>query len=259
MSRSMLQLVILFAALFGICTLVLVVVFRHVEKNDTGLNPGPFRLKPNYYQARRSTGGARDSISHDGIIDYEQIKKILSDALEDIDRDRIDDAEDKVKTVLVFDPDNLQALTIVGRIYYSSKRYAEAEYIFRRQIRLSAGNPTVLNNLGSTLVRLNKYTEAVSYLRQAWVKAPDSPEIIINLAGAYALNGDRNAALQMLRSGEKILGPALLPLAEDSCFDSIRNLAEFRRLMRRIADNVNSNTISSGVPGQSASRQGSDK
>jgi len=252
MNRSMLQLLVLFSLLLGVCTLILFLVLHHTTAHDFGINLGPFRLRPNYQPAAPAGTSA---LTGDGILDQEQIKKLLSDTLDDIDHDRIDEAEDKVRTILVFDPNNLQALTIMGRIFYSDKRYMEAETVFRRQAKLSPGDPTVLNNLGSTLVRLNKVNEAINYLHQAWGKSPDSPEIIINLAGAYAVAGDRVQTMQMLRRAEKILGPALLPLAEDPCFDTIRNLAEFRRLLRQAAQSA---TRTATPPAGSAVSPGSN-
>ena len=50
----------------------------------------------------------------------ENAKKMLSTGKEE-------DAEDQLRTLLVFEPDNFPALSLLGGIFYYSQRYAEAE------------------------------------------------------------------------------------------------------------------------------------
>lgn len=233
MNRSMLQLLVLFAVLLAASGTILVYGLRH-SGDDDSIYLNSFRLRPGYtVMAHPQRRASRNVAARP---DNDEVKELINGALSDIEANRIDEAEDKVRTVLVFEPDHQMALTILGRILYSSDHYAEAEVIFRRQFRLAPDNPTVLNNLGSVLVRLNRLPEAINYLDRAWEKAPDSPEIVINLAGVYAMSGNNGEALKVLRRAEKILGPALLPLASDASFDSLRDTVEFRRLLRRAAE-----------------------
>ncbi|MCG8549885.1 MAG: hypothetical protein MI799_05720, partial [Desulfobacterales bacterium] len=91
----------------------------------------------------------------------------------------------KVKTVLVFEPDSLEALSLLGKIYYLQHRYKEAEVIFRKQVRLNNLSPSGYNNLGQVLLKQRRSASAVNLLKKAQQLDPKSGLIALNLAGAY--------------------------------------------------------------------------
>jgi regulator of sirC expression with transglutaminase-like and TPR domain len=140
-------------------------------------------------------------------------------------------AEDELKTLLVFDPDNSVALTLLGGIYYYSGRERDAEYIFRRQIKLAPQDHQAYNHLGSALAKQKHYREAIESVATAIGLKPDSGEAQINLAGIYAITNNRKAALEHFEKAAKLLGTAILPLSRDRVFDNIRQSRVFQTVI----------------------------
>lgn len=141
------------------------------------------------------------------------------------------EAEDNLRTLLVFDPDNRQALSLLGGILFYSGRYREAEMIFRHQINLDPNNSLAYNRLGSALAKQKKYRAAIDSSSVAMGMNPNSGEAHINLAGMYAVTGDRKKALVHFRKAYELLGTAILPLSYDESFNLIRSMEEFQEII----------------------------
>jgi Flp pilus assembly protein TadD len=167
----------------------------------------------------------------------DEVAFLIDEALKNIEKNDINAAEDNIRTALVFDHENMRALTILGRILFVKEEYGQAEDVFRRQLELEPDNSTALNNLGSTLVRLNKLSEAINYTARSYELSPDSPEIMLNLAGLYSMTGDKKNAVALLRKVYKIIGSAMITLSSDESFDNIRNDPEFIELMTQVMNN----------------------
>jgi len=136
-------------------------------------------------------------------------------------------AEDELRTLLVFDPENFPALSLLGGIFYYSQRYDEAEVIYRKQVRLKPESPLVYSNLGSVLAKKEKLDEAIKTTAKATSLDPKSASAHLNLAGMYAVINNREAALKHFRQAYGLIGPRILPLAQDVAFNNIRNRPEF--------------------------------
>ncbi len=225
MKKSILPLLILFVFILLLTILLINIHLVSRNRDDDSISFKPYRLaRPKLPES--GTVGT-------GILDPQEMLQMVEEALLLIENERIDEAEDKIRTVLVFAPENIKALTILGRILYARGRFTEAEHIYRRQLQYSPRNPSTLNNLGAALCRQGRFDEAINYVSQAATLSPDSPDIIINLAGIYALNGNRDNALERLAEAARLLGPAILPLSENPSFDSIRNHREFKEIIRK--------------------------
>lgn len=166
--------------------------------------------------------------------DQQELQQMVSRAVFFMRRSDLVAAAGQLSTVLVFDPDNTQALAMMGNICYTQGKYPEAESYFRRLVKLEPRNPAALNNLGQALARQGKYEEAVRELNLALRGDPESPVIALNLAGTYALLKDKEKALSFFRMASWTLGERAVTVAEDSCFDSIRNEPEFQRLLAEL-------------------------
>ena len=66
------------------------------------------------------------------------------------------EAEDTLRTILVFEPNNMNALSLLGGIFYYSGRYDEAEDIFKKQIEIDPNSYLAYNRLASTLAKTEK-------------------------------------------------------------------------------------------------------
>ena len=146
---------------------------------------------------------------------------------------KIDEAEDTLKTLLVFDPENMQALSLLGGILYYSNRYKEAEVIFRKQIQIDPRNHLAYNHLGSVLAKQKKFKEAIDNASIALGMSPDSGEAHINLSGMYAVVGDKKKAIEHFRKAYDLLGYAILPLSYDEAFNNIRDDKDFQDIISK--------------------------
>ncbi|NOY74782.1 MAG: tetratricopeptide repeat protein [Kiritimatiellaeota bacterium] len=164
-----------------------------------------------------------------------EVDKLLAVAQKFLASGHTDEAENELRTILVFQPNNLRALTLLGGILFYSHRYAEAELIFRRQVRIAPKNHQAYNRLGSVLAKQKKFKEAIDNASTAVGMKPESGEAQINLAGMYAAVGNKKLALKHLRKAIDLLGRAVLPLTEDSVFDQLRDLPEFQEIVSNAA------------------------
>ncbi|OGV50277.1 MAG: hypothetical protein A2017_06730 [Lentisphaerae bacterium GWF2_44_16] len=158
-------------------------------------------------------------------------QKMLRDAARDFEDNKFKEAEDKLKTILVFEPDNFKALLLFGSILYNSERYAEAEMIFREQCRINPEDPMVYNNLGSALAKQKKYEEAVSTTLKVLDIDPESPVALLNLAGMYSVSGDTEKSIEFFKRAYDKLGERVLTLSYDPTLDNIRYEPEFQQIL----------------------------
>lgn len=141
------------------------------------------------------------------------------------------EAEDTLRTILVFEPENMDALTLLGGIFYYSNRYNEAEFIFKKQIEINPKSYLAYNRLASTLAKQNKFDDAIITNSKALSINPEAPEVHINLAGMYSITGQKERALMHFKKAYESFGYAILALSHDSAFDNIRNTPEFQEIL----------------------------
>ena len=140
-------------------------------------------------------------------------------------------AEDKLRTALVFYGRNIKLYALLGKVLYLQEKYKEAEMVFRQQVYLDPDDPTPLNNLSTALARQKKYSEAISTLLQLLKSDSRSPAAYVNLAGMYAVAGDKKNALFYFRKSYELLGYRILLIAENSNFISLRQEKEFIKIL----------------------------
>ncbi len=90
----------------------------------------------------------------------------LGDAVAAFEKSDFATAETAVRAALAKQPNSVQALTLFGAILDSEKKYAEAEDVYRRALRLSPASPSLLNNYANHQVTVGNLTGArASYLK----------------------------------------------------------------------------------------------
>lgn len=224
MKKSMLPLLITFVFVVLLTILMIGHKFTRLQ-DDESISFKPFRIATSKPPTEKQ-GNSEEVISRQELVDK------IDEALQKIEDDQIDDAEDTIRTVLLFAPDNIKAMTIMGRIMYVKGKFQEAETLFRRQLSYTPVNSTTMNNLASTLARQGKIIEALNYAYKAAELSPNTPEIILNLAGLEALSGNRDKAVKHFRQAGRLFGPVIVSFSEDPCFDSIRHTREFKAVLR---------------------------
>lgn len=160
-----------------------------------------------------------------------EIEDMIEHAYQAYCNGREHEAENLIRTALVFAPDNTPALTLLGRILYQDGKYREAEFIFRKQSKLLPDNADVYLNLGQALAEQQKYKTAIAAMNTAAEKAPNSPVISLNLAGLYSIKGEKEKALKLFRKAFTQLGYEIVPVSFNRAFDSIRDEDEFKQII----------------------------
>ena len=152
---------------------------------------------------------------------------VLHLAERDMENGDFSAAEDRLRTALVFHGRNIKLHALLGKVLFLQEKYKEAEFVFRQQAYLDPEDTIPLNNLSTALAKQKKYSEAIGTLTQILKSAPKSSAALINLAGMYAVSGDKKNALLYFRKSYELLGHRILLLAESGSFASLRQEKEF--------------------------------
>src|SRR5215467_14103376 len=91
----------------------------------------------------------------------------LAEATAQISKHNLQSAEDSIWQVLSTDPNNIEALLLLGIVRGEQQRYPEAEALFQRVLQLDPKSATAHLNLGKTYLTENKIPEATDQYRQA--------------------------------------------------------------------------------------------
>jgi tetratricopeptide (TPR) repeat protein len=166
------------------------------------------------------------------IMDEKKVLNLLLQAYSELDKGKLETAEEKVKTVLVFQSENTEALSLLGKIYYLKHEYKEAEMIFTKQIKLNKKSASAYNNLGQVLLKQKKYTRAALQFQVAQGLDPESGLIALNLAGAYSQQGKKKESLAAFKKASELLETRIITVANHPALDSIRNEKEFSDILK---------------------------
>ncbi|WP_440957498.1 tetratricopeptide repeat protein [Oceanicaulis sp. LC35] len=107
-----------------------------------------------------------------------------------------DEQEARLRAILRENPEDLQALTLLGRFLSRSERELEAVTLFTRALQIEE-DPRILSDLGQALVVLNDgqvTPEAERAFEAANQLDPTLPEPAFFLGAAYYARGERNEA-----------------------------------------------------------------
>ena len=110
------------------------------------------------------------------------------------------DAEISLWTVLSANPDQEQALTLLGTIRGRQERYAEAEALFRRALQINTNSLLARQGLGRALVAENQPDKAIEQYQAAMNLAPADLGLKVETAHLYAASGQFQQALSVLQA-----------------------------------------------------------
>jgi tetratricopeptide (TPR) repeat protein len=130
----------------------------------------------------------------------------------EISRGQLDVAEKTLWTVLSSDPNNPDALVLLGIVRGRQKRYAEAEALFRRVLQLTPNSLVAHRNLAEALIAQNKPDAALEVYQEVVKLAPHDDSAKLELARLHLSRGEFADALANLNSIPKDhLPPEALP------------------------------------------------
>jgi Flp pilus assembly protein TadD len=111
---------------------------------------------------------------------------------------KLDEAEGLLWEVLTRNPDNAEALNLLGRVRLQQKRFAESETLLRRAASLAPELLPAYINLAGVFHAQGETDKELATLTDASRLAPSDPEVNCSLAAAYLKHNDFNRALEAL-------------------------------------------------------------
>ncbi|HET7673934.1 MAG TPA: sulfotransferase [Gammaproteobacteria bacterium] len=115
------------------------------------------------------------------------------------EHEKIAQAEQIYRRVLVADPENPEALHFLGLVAHQFKQSDAGIDLMRRSIELRPDSALFHRNLAGVLRERKSYPEAVEAYRRALELQPDYPEVQTKLAELHAELGDTEAAAACYR------------------------------------------------------------
>ena len=111
------------------------------------------------------------------------------------DNGKVEDAKTRLEQVLKINPENEDALVLLGKIYFEENNFEKSKNIFNTFSKTSE-NPEILNYLGLFALEDMKFIDAIKYFSKASSIAPKNHRYFYNLGNAYFYNGWYKEAVQ---------------------------------------------------------------
>jgi tetratricopeptide (TPR) repeat protein len=112
---------------------------------------------------------------------------------------RLPEAERRYRQVLAIQPDNADALHLLGVLSSQQGREEIAVDLIRRAIARDPGQPMYHGNLGLALSRLSRLDEAIACFEKALTLGSRDPNVLNNYADALRKAGNFDRALPIFR------------------------------------------------------------
>lgn len=128
----------------------------------------------------------------------------LQDAMDHQGKGENEQAHKIVKEVLRDEPDNVNALHVMGGLLNVDKAHNDAEAVLRRAVELAPDFAVAWSTLAVSLKEQSKYAEAVDCMEKAISLDPMNPEWHHNLGNIYLTSGNEEKALGAFRETLKI-------------------------------------------------------
>ncbi len=127
------------------------------------------------------------------------VASLLASGLEHHRSNRLDSAKRLYQQVLDIEPENADALNLLGAIASQVGDDTRAITLLRRAVTQRTGFAEAHNNLGVALKQAGQLDQAISSYQKALVLKPDYVDACNNLGGALTETGRAQAALPYLR------------------------------------------------------------
>ena len=119
----------------------------------------------------------------------------LDDALALHEAGRLDAAEAAYRTLLAAQPDDAEALHLLGVLHHQREQHAAALELLAQAVALKPERALFHSNLGAVLLALGDTAGAIGAFDQALHRAPDHADTRFNLGVALEAAGQAEAAL----------------------------------------------------------------
>lgn len=125
--------------------------------------------------------------------------RCLQEAVQHHQAGRLGEAERIYRVILQVEPDNADALNLLGMVAHQSGNSESALGLIERAITVSDRSPDFHNNAGLVLLRLGRVDEAVGKFRRALAFDPGHADAHLNLSGVALRRGEPAEAVHHLR------------------------------------------------------------
>jgi tetratricopeptide (TPR) repeat protein len=122
-------------------------------------------------------------------------EKLIKQAISLHQQGRLVEAEAAYKAILNVDPNEFDALHLLGIINAQRNSFEEAEKLFRRALAVDQKVPPCLQNYAAVLCKLERFAEAVEYYTSAIKLAPNHAPLYLGRAQAFIALKRANEAL----------------------------------------------------------------
>lgn len=182
-----------------------------------------------YYQ--RESDPAKSAEEEKAFIPENIIRDLNAEAVYDWNQGDYAAAEDKFKTVLLFQSSNPLALSHLGLLYLRKEDYPAAEFMFRNLTLYYPYNTANYLQLAHALMKQDKIKEALEAARRALFFDSNSPAALIALARIYTKTKRYEAACEYLNRAVRAHPDAILQIREDSDLSPLRKTMEYKAFL----------------------------
>ena len=113
-------------------------------------------------------------------------RKMLAQATEYLREGRLEEAEKQFRNILRQNPNNVDALRLMGRLAARLSRVGDAERFIRKALEIAPDFTLAIVDLGKLLQEEDRYEEAIECFKQAIEKEPGNARFYDRLANALA-------------------------------------------------------------------------
>ncbi len=132
------------------------------------------------------------------------------------------------------DPTRTELLPTLGLLAARIGRDRDAEHYLHRYLQIHKNKDSRLHALlGIVQLRRRKYRKAARNLASAIAAMPRDAYLHCAIAAAYAGSGAADSAMAQLQIAWRLAGAGILPLLDESDFDSLRRRPDFQKLLAR--------------------------
>jgi len=158
-----------------------------VLQNAVRLDPSLELAYLNLGKALAQLGkGAEADAAFERSFDLNPERRKLALAAEHHREGRLEEAERIYRDVIRDNPNNVDAMRLLGRVALSAKRNADAERLFRRAVSIAPDFVGAIGDLGRVLKEQNELEEAIGCFRRITELQPKNPQGYFLLAGTLA-------------------------------------------------------------------------
>jgi tetratricopeptide (TPR) repeat protein len=136
---------------------------------------------------------------------------------------KYNEAKGALRTIIVFYPNNIEALSLLTGIYSLSGNYEQSHDLLKKILKIDPDNFVAQENLGIVLEEMKQYNSAIASFFKASLINPKSPLSYIHMAKIYSILNNKEEAMDNFVKAYDLLGCRIYPFTFVAAFDNIRN------------------------------------